>query len=85
VRGIETYREPASDDRVRLCPYEPATARHLGQCEYVSETDPAVLKVLLKVKPGLGEGYDGCALRRERRVTRRRRQRTWEGVRDQGR
>jgi hypothetical protein len=23
-----------------------------------SETDPAVLKVLLKVKPGLGEGYD---------------------------
>jgi hypothetical protein len=30
----------------------------LGQCEYVSETDPAVLKVLLKVKPGLREGYD---------------------------
>jgi hypothetical protein len=30
----------------------------LPQCEYVSETDPAVLKVLLKVKPGLGEGYD---------------------------
>jgi hypothetical protein len=30
----------------------------LGQCEYVSETDPAVLKVLLKVKPGMGEGYD---------------------------
>jgi hypothetical protein len=29
-----------------------------GQCEYVSETDSAVLKVLLKVKPGLGEGYD---------------------------
>jgi hypothetical protein len=23
-----------------------------------SSTDPAVLKVLLKVKPGLGEGYD---------------------------
>jgi hypothetical protein len=34
------------------------TARHLGQFECVSETDPAVLKVLLKVKPGLGPGYD---------------------------
>ena len=56
--GVETYREPAADDRVRLSPYDPTTARHLGQCEYVSETDPAVLKVLLKVKPGLGEGYD---------------------------
>jgi hypothetical protein len=29
----------------------------LGQCEYVSETDPAVLKVLLKVKDGSGGGY----------------------------
>jgi hypothetical protein len=33
----------------RLDPYDPATARHLGQCEYISETDPAVIKVLLKV------------------------------------
>jgi hypothetical protein len=30
----------------------------LPQCEYVSATDPAVLRILLKVKPGLGEGYD---------------------------
>ena len=47
--GVETYREPAADDRIRLNPLDPATARHLGQCEYVSETAPAVIKVLLKV------------------------------------
>ena len=45
-------------DRRCSARFDPKTARHLGQCEYVSETDPAVLKVLLKVKPGLGEGYD---------------------------
>jgi hypothetical protein len=38
--------------------YDPASAGHLGRCEYISETDPAVLKVLPKVKPGMGEGYD---------------------------
>jgi hypothetical protein len=30
----------------------------LPQCEFAAETDPPMLKVLLKVKPGLGEGYD---------------------------
>ena len=54
----EYFREPITDDRVRLDPFDPATARHFGQCEYVSETDPAVIRLLLKVKPGLGEGYD---------------------------
>jgi hypothetical protein len=29
-----------------------------GEYEFISETDPAVLKVLLKVKPGLGESYE---------------------------
>lgn len=56
--GHEYFHEPPADDRVRLSPYDPATARHLGQCEYVAETDPSVLRVLLKVKPGLGVGYD---------------------------
>jgi hypothetical protein len=49
VCTIEYFREPISDDRVRLDPYDPATARHFGQSEYVSETDPAVIKILLKV------------------------------------
>jgi hypothetical protein len=30
----------------------------MPQCEYVSETDPSVLRILLKVKPGLAAGYD---------------------------
>jgi hypothetical protein len=37
---------------------DPKTARHMGQCEFASADDPSVLRVLLKVKPGLGEGYD---------------------------
>ena len=58
VCTIEYYNEPFVDDRVRLDPFDPKTARHLGQCEYVAETDPSVLRVLLRVKPGMGEGYD---------------------------
>jgi hypothetical protein len=50
VRGtVEYFREPITDNRVRLDPFDPATARHFGQCEYVSETDPAVIRVRLKV------------------------------------
>jgi hypothetical protein len=58
VCGVETYREPITDDRVRLDPLDSRTSRHAPECEFASETDPAVLKVLLKVKPGQGEGYD---------------------------
>ena len=49
VCTIEYFREPITDNRVRLDPYDPATARHLGQCEFVGETDAAMLRVLLKV------------------------------------
>jgi hypothetical protein len=45
--GAEDYREPHVDRRARLDPLDPATARHLGQCEYASETDPAVLQLAL--------------------------------------
>jgi hypothetical protein len=54
--GEESWYEPVAG-RARLDPRDPSTALHAGQCEFASETDPAVLKVLLKVKPGLGEGY----------------------------
>jgi hypothetical protein len=47
--GVETYREPVTADRVRQDPLDPATSRHLGQCEYIGETDAAMLRVLLKV------------------------------------
>jgi hypothetical protein len=42
---------------VRLDPLDPATTRHLGECEYSGVTDPAVLKVLLKVAQGTGGDY----------------------------
>jgi hypothetical protein len=31
--------------------------RHLPQCEFAAATDPAVLRVLLRVTPGQGGGY----------------------------
>jgi hypothetical protein len=58
VCSFESFTEPIVDDRVRLDPLDPTTSRHAGEGEYISETDPSVLKVLLKVKPGLDGGYD---------------------------
>jgi hypothetical protein len=58
------FREIDADDRVRLDPLDPKRSHHLGQCEYISETDPAVLKVLLKVKPGLGPATIGSSAAR---------------------
>jgi hypothetical protein len=49
VCTVEYYNEPFVDDRVRLDPLDPATFRHLGQCEFASETDAAMLRILLKV------------------------------------
>jgi hypothetical protein len=54
--GAEGWDEPAAK-RVRQDPYDPATSRHGGPCEFKDETDPAILRVLLKVKPGMEEGY----------------------------
>jgi hypothetical protein len=51
------YREPRDDYRARLDPLDPVTGRHLGQCEFASETDPAVLRVILKVRDGAGGDY----------------------------
>jgi hypothetical protein len=49
----DVYEEPA-DRRVRLDPLDAKTSRHAGQCEFASETDAAVLRVILKVKDGSG-------------------------------
>jgi hypothetical protein len=48
-RTFESISEPIVDSRTKLDPYVPATSRHLGQCEYVGETDAGMLRVLLKV------------------------------------
>jgi hypothetical protein len=55
--GAESWQEPAPG-RVRLDPLDPSTAHHAGKCEFAGVTDPAVLKVLLKITPK--EGYSWC-------------------------
>jgi hypothetical protein len=57
VCTFDSYTEPIVDTRERLGPLDPKTSRHAPECEYVFETDPPVLKILLKVKPGLRPGY----------------------------
>jgi hypothetical protein len=55
--GTEDYYERAVDDRVRLDPLDTKTSRHAGQCEFASETDAAVLRVILEVRDGMAPGY----------------------------
>jgi len=57
VCGHEYFHEPLTDDRERLDPFDPKTFRHDPVCEYASETDPALLKAILKVRDGAGGGY----------------------------
>jgi hypothetical protein len=63
VCTYETYVEPAVDARVRLDPLDPATARHLGQCEFKDVDDPAILRLALKVQDGAHPSYQwvSCA------------------------
>jgi hypothetical protein len=60
VCSYETWQEPAPN-RVRLDPYDPKTASHLGQCEYVSENNPDVMKVLLRITEKDGYWWVECA------------------------
>lgn len=57
VCGKEYHHDPVADRRVRLDPLDPKTSRHAGECEFASETDPSVLRVLLKIQEGAGGGY----------------------------
>ena len=49
VCGVEGWHAPDAGRGRRNDPYDPKTARHPGQCEFVGETDAAMLRVLLKV------------------------------------
>jgi hypothetical protein len=49
VCGKQYFYAPPAGDRVRLDPLDPKTSRHLGQCEFAAETDPATLRLLLRV------------------------------------
>jgi hypothetical protein len=50
--GAEDYYRPG--DRERLDPLDVRYSRHEGQCMYASESDPDVLRLVLRVKRGLG-------------------------------
>ncbi len=54
--GAEDYREPERA-RVRLDPLDAKTSRHAPECEFASDTNPAVLRLILRVKEGMGGGY----------------------------
>jgi hypothetical protein len=56
VCGTQDYYEPVAG-RVRLDPLDAKTSRHAPQCEFASETDAAMLRVILKVKDGAGGDY----------------------------
>jgi hypothetical protein len=54
--GVQYHHDPVIDDRVRLDPLDPKTARHAGQCEFNGVTDPAMLRAVLRVTRK--DGYD---------------------------
>ncbi len=57
----EHYRAP-EDPRRKLDPLDPGTMRHLPQCEFKDVIDPAILRVLLRIKPGLSPGISGSSV-----------------------
>jgi Magnesium chelatase, subunit ChlI len=92
--ATEGLRQPLEDGRVvvtrmvgsvvfpaRFTLVAAATGRHLVQCEYVSETDPAVIKILLKI-PEKGTTTAAAApwAGRSRTTPRAPGDKTWEGI-----
>ena len=57
VCGDQHYYAPPPNTRTRLDPIDPGTSRHGGACEFKDSTDRAVLRALLRIRPGLEEGY----------------------------
>jgi hypothetical protein len=60
VCGKQYHPEPVVDDRVRLDPLDPKTARHLGGCEFASETDPVMIRAILRVTDKDGYSWVQC-------------------------
>ncbi len=61
VCGEEHYHEPAVQHHARLDPLDPATSRHLGQCEFKDEANAAVLRLALQVTDKDGYAWVQCA------------------------
>lgn len=49
VCTIQYHREPVTEDRVRLDPFDPKTGRHGGACEFAGVPDAAMLRAVLRV------------------------------------
>jgi hypothetical protein len=60
VCGMQFFYDPITDDRMRLDPLDPHTARHSPLCEFVSATDPSVLRAVLRVTPKDGYSWVAC-------------------------
>src|SRR5687767_10957440 len=46
----EDIYEPRVETRTRLDPLDPSTFRHMPQCEHRDTTDPALVRIILKVQ-----------------------------------
>jgi hypothetical protein len=57
--GVENWSEPTAK-RVRLDPFDPATSRHLPQCEFTDVSDVSIVKALLKLTPKDGYSWVEC-------------------------
>ncbi|HYZ13764.1 MAG TPA: hypothetical protein VFA08_09200 [Actinomycetota bacterium] len=53
----EFWREPITDKRPRQDPLDPKTSRHMPECEFAGETEPSVLRLVLRVQEGAGGTY----------------------------
>jgi hypothetical protein len=53
--------EPRVDTRTRLDPLDPATFRHLGECEHRDVTDPAIVKAIVRAHDRDGYWFVECA------------------------
>ena len=62
--GSEGVDEEPADRRVQVDPLDAKTSRDAGECEFASDTDVAVLKIVLKVRTarvGATTGWSAAA------------------------
>jgi hypothetical protein len=59
VCSFEIFNAPFVDNRTRLDPYDPATARHLPQCEYIGEASPLCSRSCSRSSPAWAKAITG--------------------------
>jgi hypothetical protein len=63
VSGKQYFYDRPADARVRLDQLDPKTSHHFGQCEFASESDPAIIRAVLKVTAKDGYAWVECGAR----------------------